>query len=161
MRAAATLRLLSLWSTDVHLLVIPIHEAGNVPEPEPAVASLVRSWQILGSQAGDQVAPVSTYWNQALRGAVPATLKRWHEAWQERINLALAASPAELVVVFRFYLAPYVLPGLKPSIPVWLDVDELESNAAGRMAKIYAAAGNSQAAQARMEAVTAAHATRS
>jgi glycosyltransferase involved in cell wall biosynthesis len=153
MRAAATLKLLSQWSKNVHLLVIPIFGANLVSEPEPDIAGMISSWKKLDNLINEGVGQPSSYWNQRLRGTVPQELMSWNEEWQQRIDSAIAASNAELVFVFRFYLAPFVLPAVDSSVPVWLDIDELESNARARLAANYADTDHSHENLARMEVV--------
>ncbi|HNB23678.1 MAG TPA: glycosyltransferase, partial [Candidatus Melainabacteria bacterium] len=62
---------------------------------------------------------------------------RWCSAdWRRRIKKAIHAFNPDLVFVFKFYLAPYVLPNIG-ALPCWLDIDELESSYRARLARVY------------------------
>jgi glycosyltransferase involved in cell wall biosynthesis len=78
-------------------------------------------------------------------------LKVCSPLWQEDIKAAISALRPDLIFAFRFYLAPFLLPSIGSSLPVWLDVDELESVARLRLANLYASAKHPKEPIARME----------
>lgn len=155
MRAAATLRLLSVWSAEVHLLVIPIHNAG-IREPEPEIAQMCRSWQLVSNPDPSARPAPPPEWLDALAGlnAVPREWQNFNRAWQEEITAAIQQRHPDLIVVFRFYLAPFIVNHVGPSTPVWLDVDEAESTSRSRLSHLNALAGKQREAfDLRMEAL--------
>ena len=156
MRTAATLRLLSLWFREVHLLVLPIYSAGNKVEPEPAINKMLQSWRIIQRRQEqsdvDTIAAASAHWSSLLQDPLPAELKPWNRIWQDQIDAAIAQVPADLAFVFRFYLAPYVLPALQSRMPCWLDIDELESNGRIRLAQLHAKNDTNKALELQKEA---------
>jgi glycosyltransferase involved in cell wall biosynthesis len=155
MRAAATLRLLRAWGADVHLLVIPIYDAG-VTEPEPEIAGMCRSWQMVCNPDPFARAALPSEWRQAIsqQVALPPEWQRHNGAWQRLVSDVVERQRPDLIVVFRFYLAPFIIAGGWPSIPVWLDLDEAESTCRARLAHLKVAAGKQQEAfDLRMEAL--------
>jgi polysaccharide biosynthesis protein PslH len=150
MRAAATLKLLSSWCDRVHLLVVPLYPSLS-QEPDPEIAGLVSSWQRIENPQPGVLDSGVAHWREALRGAVPSELKMCSAASQEKIKTAIASLEPDLVFVFRFYLAPFVLPAMQTATPFWLDVDELESTSRARLAQLYAGAKHPRESIARME----------
>src|ERR1700693_4731421 len=90
MRAAATLRLLSLWSDSVHLLVVPIYYSLS-QEPDLEISRLISSWQKIDNPHPGVLDSGVEHWRTALRGAVPSELKVCSPAWQEKIKEAISA----------------------------------------------------------------------
>lgn len=150
MRAAANLVLLSKWAKNVHLVVIPMHSTPTVATPEPNITPMLRSCQIVSNDSEPNSAD-SSHWSRRLRGTVPSELQKWNHVWQKCVDSAISEVRADLIFVFRFYLAPFVLPNLDSSARIWLDIDELESNSRKRLADCYEKANPDRAAKARME----------
>jgi glycosyltransferase involved in cell wall biosynthesis len=164
MRAAATLKLLTAWAPSVHLLVIPMYETGQ--EPDPQIADLCTSWQMVPdpTAALAQPKPSATFkqpnhgstWLQPLNTAglsAPGECLSYNADWQDKITSAIASMNPDLIVVFRFYLAQFVVPAFARTVPIWLDIDELESKARSRLAAVYGLAGDRQkGAQLALEA---------
>lgn len=155
MRAAATLRLLSAWCDEVHLLIIPIYNL-EVREPEAEIAQMCRSWHMVTNPDPSSSTDHLPEWRDALAGTnvVPQEWQHYNSAWQDKITASIRQCHSDLIFVFRFYLAPFIVNKIDPGIPIWLDVDEVESTARSRLAHIYAAAGKKQEAfDLRMEAL--------
>ncbi len=145
MRAATTLKLLSSWATYVHLLVIPIYPINDMPEPE--IGRLCKSWQMIpGSKHAADMLLNMTFDVQP-RTNMPTELASLDFAWQEKIINAIKLLQPDLIVIFRLYLIPFVIPYINRGIRVWLDADELESKARSRIARIYTEAGNEKKAE--------------
>lgn len=153
MRAAANLKLLAEWKRTVHLIVVPIFPTAL--EPEPEVARLCASWQAIvdpmadgdnSCSSGDQNASdedctlygdSSTEWNAFLAkaGLEPTSEgSRHNRRWQALVTAAITSIAPDLIFVFRFYMAQFVLPAFAGKIPIWLDIDELESKSRNRFA---------------------------
>lgn len=155
MRAAATLRLLSEWSADVHLLVIPIYD-NDTGEPDQEIALLCRSWQVVTNPSSPAKQAPLPEWLDALAGltTVPREWQYYNKAWQSAVTATMQRLKPGLVVVFRFYLAPFFITSVGPGTPVWLDADEVESTSRARLANLLAIAGHQREAYClRMEAL--------
>ncbi|MBA3994968.1 MAG: hypothetical protein C0469_15725 [Cyanobacteria bacterium DS2.3.42] len=140
MRAAALLKLLSGWAS-VDLLVIPIYNA-RVDAPDPDIAQLCQSWQSVPNPDWTSFDPPSQDVIKFVGNEqnIPREW-RWCSAdWRKKIKKAIHAVNPDLVFVFRFYLAPYVLPSIG-ALPCWLDLDELESSSRARLARVYSLCG--------------------
>lgn len=136
MRAAAVLKLLSRWAK-VDLLVIPIYNA-RATEPDSEVVKLCQSWKTVPNPdwnnfdlpSLDIVKIVGDEKN------IPREWRWCSSLWRQKIKKAIHSLNPDLVFVFRFYLAPYVLPNIG-ALPCWLDLDELESSSRARLARVY------------------------
>jgi len=135
MRAAATLKLLSSWATEIHLLVIPIYPTTEAISPE--IEALCKSSQILTNPSeGQKGGQPTSLWQQDLQLAKivpPPEINCHNERWQYRIEDAIRKLTPELIIVFRFYLGQFVAPEITKAIPTWLDIDELESKLRSRL----------------------------
>ena len=68
----------------------------------------------------------------------------------DEIASAVASRSPDLLVVFRFYLVPFLFRIAASSLSMWLDLDELESTSRARLAAIHAQAGH-EAEAARLQ----------
>jgi len=155
MRAAATLSLLSAWGAEVDLLVIPIYNA-ETTEPEPEIAKMCRSWQMVNNPEPSCRTGMLSEWVDTPPGlnALPREWRSYNPAWQHEITAAIQQRHPALIVAFRFYLAPFILTNADPGIPVWLDMDEIESTSRARLSHLYTMAGKKhEAFDLRMEAM--------
>ena len=140
MRAAAVLRLLSRWAS-VDLLVIPIYNTRE-DAPAPEIVKICQSWVCVPNPdwnsfdepTADVIKIVGREEN------IPREWRWASAAWRKKIKKAIHSLNPDLVFVFRFYLAPYVLPNIG-ALPCWLDLDELESSTRARLARVYTLAG--------------------
>lgn len=136
MRAAAALKLLSRWAT-IDLLVIPIYN-DRIEAPPADVIKLCQSWKSVPNPDWSSFDPPSSDIIKIVGSEknIPREW-RWCSAdWRRRIKKAIHAFNPDLVFVFKFYLAPYVLPNIG-ALPCWLDIDELESSYRARLARVY------------------------
>lgn len=144
MRAAATLRLLAKWAV-VDLVVVPLQN-GKTSKPAQEVESLCKSWRVIENPepAIDEMPP--QVYLDVVGGAdnLPHEWKLCNSKWQEKIQREIQDLKPTLVHVFRFYLAPYVLPGVSNETPCWLDLDELESRTRLRLSVILSIGGKSE-----------------
>lgn len=146
MRAAAVLKLLSGWAS-VDLLVVPIYN-GRVEAPDPDIARLCQSWQAVPNLDWTNFDPPSADVIKIVGNEqnIPREWRWCSAVWKRAIKKALHALNPDLVFVFRFYLAPYVLPNIG-ALPCWLDLDELESSSRARLARVYSLCGKTDLAR--------------
>jgi len=136
MRAAAVLKLLSAWSI-VDLLVIPMF-GSKTTSLDADIAKLCQSWKAVPnpdwnveeSPSQDTIRIVGN------EESIPREWRWCTAEWRKKIKKAIHSFNPDLVFVFRFYLAPYVLPSIG-ALPCWLDVDELESSTRARLSRVY------------------------
>jgi glycosyltransferase involved in cell wall biosynthesis len=154
MRAASIVKILSEWSHSLNLVIVPLFSGEAIPDRE--IVNLCRSWHIVSSPSSTGRVPAGP-WTRVLAKTglnPPAESWRYNDEWQEKFLLTVEQVNPALVVVFRFYLGHFVIPALEGSVPIWLDVDELESKARDRLAALYEISGNEpQASKLRAEAL--------
>jgi glycosyltransferase involved in cell wall biosynthesis len=159
MRAAATLQLLATWAPEVHLIVIPIYPI--MEELDADIVALCKTYQVIQNPAAVLHEWPSSSWMQslALAGmAVPGECATHNQKWQDEVDSAIEAVQPDLMFVFRFYLAQFVTPEVSSKIPVWLDIDELDSKFRNRLAQRYVLSGDSEtSAQLTAEATAFRH----
>jgi glycosyltransferase involved in cell wall biosynthesis len=153
MRSAATLRMLSGWAAQVHLVVVPVYE-GSSRLPQPDIAALCASWQLVSDPGRRKKRKSPLHWmTRWVRCQPPLEWQRCHPAWQDRVTDACGSCEPDLVVVFRFYLWPFLEGVLRRPWTAWLDLDEMESASRARQAELFALNGDRKAcARLRREA---------
>lgn len=136
MRAAAGLKLLSRWAT-IDLLVIPIYN-DRIDVPPADVVNLCQSWKSVPNPDWSNFDPPSSDIIKIVGNEknIPREWRWCSAEWRRRIKKAIHSFNPDLVFVFKFYLAPYVLPNIG-ALPCWLDIDELESSYRARLARVY------------------------
>ncbi|MBX9950625.1 MAG: glycosyltransferase family 4 protein [Candidatus Obscuribacterales bacterium] len=136
MRAAAGLKLLSRWAT-IDLLVIPIYN-DRIDAPPADVVNLCQSWKSVPNPDWSNFDPPSSDIIKIVGNEknIPREWRWCSAEWRRRIKKAIHSFNPDLVFVFKFYLAPYVLPNIG-GLPCWLDIDELESSYRARLARVY------------------------
>lgn len=152
MRAASVLKLLAQWRSDVHLFVIPLYNL-DTPEPSADIAALCRTWRVVRNPQPAGVTEPTPEWAERLESlsSIPSELALINAAWRRTIEESIQSCAPDLVVIFRFYLVPFVLPLRR--MRIWLDVDELESETRQRLAVLYALrGGEANASRYRQEA---------
>jgi glycosyltransferase involved in cell wall biosynthesis len=150
MRAAATLQLLSDRGYAVHLLVIPPYPSEQIPASE--ITNLCKSWQIINNpnpMPSSILVEQETHfdWQRLLSFLglnAPEECLRYNGHWQDTITKAIEALNPDLVIAFRFYIALFILSAVKSRVPIWLDIDEVESNSRARLSSLYKLIGNQQ-----------------
>ncbi len=146
MRAAAVMRLLSRWA-NVDLLVIPIYNTRD-DAPTPEIAKLYQSWACVPNPDWNTFdePTVDLIKIVGSEDKIPREWRWASAAWRKKIKKAIHSLNPDLVFVFRFYLAPYVLPNIG-ALPCWLDLDELESSSRARLARVYTLGGRRERAR--------------
>jgi len=136
MRAAAALKLLSRWA-NIDLLVIPIYN-DRIDAPPSDVVNLCQSWKSVPNPDWSNFDPPSSDIIKIVGDEknIPREWRWCSAEWRRRIKKAIHSFNPDLVFVFKFYLAPYVLPNIG-ALPCWLDIDELESSYRARLARVY------------------------
>ncbi|HYW53979.1 MAG TPA: glycosyltransferase family 4 protein [Dongiaceae bacterium] len=150
MRAASTLRLLAKWTPRVHVIVVPILAPGSRPPDD--VAALCTSWAIVENPQPHRVirADAALPWPRDVPVGlhVPYALRRCNRAWRKAVGAAIRRHRPELLVLFRFAVAPFVMAERPRGVPVWVDVEELESDVRRRLADLHSLRGGDEAAAA-------------
>lgn len=146
MRAAATLHLLSKWWPTLHLLVIPSYHADRVPDAE--IANLCKSWHVAANPVAESACPEPlSEWQRMLVYSgltAPEECFGYNAAWQDNVSKIVDSLSPDLLLVYRFYLFPFVFPAARNSVPIWLDMDEMESNSRARLSDLYGVLGKRQ-----------------
>ncbi len=94
-------------------MVIPIYNA-RVDAPDPGIAKLCQSWQTVPNPDWTSFDPPSQDVIKIVGNEqnIPREWRWCSAAWRKKIKKAIHAVNPDLVFVFRFYLAPYVLPNI-------------------------------------------------
>ena len=144
MRAAATLRMLAGWAGQARLVVIPVYGNGT-RVPDPDIAALCASWELVEDPGGPRRRTSALAWlADWTRHGLPPEWRRCHSAWQRLVAGACREGDPELVIVFRFYLWPFLDGCLGQMGRVWLDLDEMESASRLRQAGLFALNGGAR-----------------
>jgi glycosyltransferase involved in cell wall biosynthesis len=136
MRAASLLKLLKFCGVATDLLIVNVF-SNKEEEPEEEIHKLCRTISWIKNPIEK---PASPSWidEHGGRQAIPYEWQRYNESWQSDIKSALEKLQPDLIMVFRFWLVPFILPVVTNNTPVWLDVDELESTVKRRISRLYA-----------------------
>lgn len=141
MRAAHNLRALSEKFT-VHLLIIALYK-GDEEVPSEEILRLCTSWRRINTRAYfkenilrklKKLVP----WSKT---GHPPEWALWNSSAEKESDAYLARQKCQNIWVFRFYMFPWIERRIRQGLPVWLDLDELESSTRERLAALHATLG--------------------
>jgi len=137
MRAGHNLRALS-HDFSIHLLVISIYdEKSNIPSDE--ILQYCASYKQINAHRISKRKFLKSFINWVLwsRTQLPDEWTRWNPKIEKEISAYLKELKCRRIWAFRFYLLPWLRTRINKGFKVWLDLDELESAARERLAKLH------------------------